>query len=91
MLENFLEKIQDIRAEELLQAALTIDSNRTAEAGTALINHHGFADSGLMLTPFEYQAGLVAMERGVFAWDRTERHFIPPIPADIHPNLSPSD
>ncbi len=65
-----------LTASHIQAAALAIDASRDPAAEGELAAWHGFACPGLMVTPFQYQAGLVARERGIFAFNRQERAFL---------------
>jgi hypothetical protein len=65
-----------LTAERIQAAALAIDAGRDPDAEAALAAWHGFACPGLMVTPYQYQAGLAARDRGIFAFNRQERAFL---------------
>jgi len=72
----------------LCSAARAIESRRGARDEALLTEHHRLAIEGLTTTPFMYQAGLVARERGYFAFDRLERAFLPRADAWAHPEVA---
>ncbi|MGM0576508.1 MAG: hypothetical protein ACQEXJ_12335 [Myxococcota bacterium] len=71
-------------------AAVAIDASRDAEREAALAEHHGFVLPPMTVTPLQYQAGLVARERGYFAFDRLERAFLPAPASWRHHDVDPS-
>lgn len=74
--------------EDLLELAAELDRTRTPDVWNGLVAHHQFADPGLVTTAFEHHAAVLAAERGVFAFDRSERYFYRPLPDELHPNVS---
>lgn len=71
----------------VVSSAAAIDAGRTDAAEAAIVDHHGWVVAGLLTTPMQFQAGLVAREAGFFAFDRLERAFLPPAASWIHHDL----
>lgn len=87
--DNLRTLCESLRGDDLLAAARAIEARRSDEGDAALLAWHGVALDELALTAFAHQAAALARERGLFAFDRLERHFLAPpaswIPAGQDP------
>ena len=72
----------------LCNAARAIEGFRSDADEPLLAVHHRLAIEGLTTTPFMHQVGVVARERGYFAFDRLERAFLGRAAAWSHPDVS---
>lgn len=88
------ERIATLGAEHLLAQARAIDAAR-AHAGeggehAALLDHFRVAVQGLVTTPYMHHVGLVARDRGLVAFNRLERAFLPAPASWVHPDFGAS-
>jgi SAM-dependent methyltransferase len=76
---------------DIVDAAVGIERSRSVEAEAQVLTFHELSVSGLITTPFMYQAGLIARESGCITFNGLERRFLPVKEGWVHPTLKLSD
>jgi ubiquinone/menaquinone biosynthesis C-methylase UbiE len=77
--------------QDIVDAAIAIENGRSVEAEEQVLSFHELSVTGLITTPFMYQAGLAARESGCTTFNGLERQFLPAKEGWVHPTLQPSD
>lgn len=83
------ERLTALTPDHILDSAREIEKRRSDAEDEALIAHHRLRIEGLTTTPYMHQAGLIARDRGVLAFNRLERAFVPAPKAWVHPRFGP--
>jgi len=81
------ERIGALTAAQLVAQGEGIDARRSEAEVVALAHHHRLAVPGLTTTPYMHHVGLVSRDRGVVAFNRLERAFLPVPPSWVHPEF----
>jgi len=84
------ERVGALTPGHLIAQGEFIDAQRDDAQVMALASHHRFAVQGLTTTPYMHHVGLLARDRGIVAFNRLERAFLPPHPSWIHPEFGAS-